>query len=270
MNPSSSQGTQPLLLFPSQTSIDDWVTHLAAAKAKGQAELAALEGAVAMHAAMRLAVPVHYEGTESGDLKDQTSGEQMPKECAEVSKIEVVFILSPSTDHNDSVLLVADEDTNRPAVQDGPLAQYPTYSSIDEERKWQRIQEWAVSDSAAAAMGTNFINTYAPAAPSTDTLNADSEKGNAISFVQPWPQTSHMALVLSSASAAVRPDGHDKHSASATVSGTPVFTSNLFDCENKRAKEEALFVAEVRVYFQWLRYLYFSVSILICREESSP
>lgn len=36
-------------------------------------------------------------------------------------------------------------------AQDGPLSQYPNFSLVDEMQKWQRIQDWAVTDSAHAA-----------------------------------------------------------------------------------------------------------------------
>ena len=31
------------------------------------------------------------------------------------------------------------------------MAQYPKFSVVDEAQKWQRIQEWALFDSVAAA-----------------------------------------------------------------------------------------------------------------------
>ena len=36
-------------------------------------------------------------------------------------------------------------------AQDGPLSQYPGFSLVDETQKWQRIQDWALTDSAHAA-----------------------------------------------------------------------------------------------------------------------
>ena len=44
-----------------------------------------------------------------------------------------------------------DIDLYRAPIQEGPLAQYPSFSVVDEAQKWQRIQEWALFDSVAAA-----------------------------------------------------------------------------------------------------------------------
>lgn len=42
-------------------------------------------------------------------------------------------------------------EVEQPPAQEGPLALYPMFSLVDPRRKWQRIQDWAKSDSATAA-----------------------------------------------------------------------------------------------------------------------
>lgn len=44
-----------------------------------------------------------------------------------------------------------EEGAPQPPAQDGPLAYYPSFSTVDEARKWQYIESWAQRDSATAA-----------------------------------------------------------------------------------------------------------------------
>lgn len=87
--------------------------------------------------------------------------------------------------------------------QDGPLAHYPSFSMVDPRIKWQRIQDWAASDSVGATSGPQdgqlqqqqqiIDDSSSPTGitPSVDSsmLDIDIERSLAASGRRPTPAT---------------------------------------------------------------------------------
>eukprot|EP00798_Chlamydomonas_sp_ICE-L_P029415 gene29415-5765_t len=61
-------------------------------------------------------------------------------------------------------------------IQEGPLAYYPDFSSVDLRRKWQTIQDWAAGDSVSAMGDDNGIGSSHLMSPSVAVTELDDSR----------------------------------------------------------------------------------------------